>query len=150
MKCRILVLVIFIGTSCSAQMKNHIYYDLPETVTGKIKEHIESYSSKDKGLLFVANLYRDLDNNYVLSIMDYNAKNSSDSFSLLIGGVIEKSNRMLRVGNYEIPIMTSEDMQFADLGETEMPDGRIAKKRVLMTFDGYTITFDRSGKIYEN
>ena len=84
------------------------------------------------------------------AIMDYDSESSSDSFQLLINRVIKKSNRLIRVDKTEIPIITSEDMVFADLGSTGMPNGRIAKKRVLMTFDGYTITFDGSGKIYEN
>jgi hypothetical protein len=146
---RVLVLIVFIGTSCSAQMKNYIYYDLPEAVTDRIGKHIESRLAKNKDLRFTANLYQNSDNNYVVSIIDYHAKSNSDSFNLVIEGIIEKSNRMLRVDNIEIPIMTSEDMIFADLGKTKMPDGRIAKKRVQMIFDGFTITFDRSGKIYE-
>lgn len=146
----ILVMLVFIGTSCSAQMKNHIYYDLPKTVTGQIKEHIEHYISKDSSTCFVADLSQNSNNQYLLSIVDYKSENGSKVFGLLYSEVIKKSNRMLRVGDYEIPIMISEDMVFADLGETKMPDGRVAKKRVLMTFDGYTIAFDRSGKIYEN
>jgi hypothetical protein len=146
----ILVMVIFMDTSCSAQVKNCIYYDLPEAVTSQIREHIESSLSENKSLLFVAQIYKDVDNNHVVSIVDYTAKDSSDSFGLLYSEVVMKSNRMLRIDDYVIPIMISEDMVFADLGEAKMPDGRIAKKRVLMTFDGFTITFDRSGKIFDN
>jgi hypothetical protein len=150
MKYLLLILFTFIGSSCAAQMNNYIYYNLPENVTQRIEDHIENYSSKDGVMHFVAYLFDDANDNYVISIIDYNPKSSSESFLLLLNGIIEKSNRVLQVGEYEMPIMTSEDLVFADLGKTKMPDGRIAQKRVLMTFDGYTITFDRSGKIYED
>src|SRR5690606_38782666 len=77
-----------------------------------------------------------------------NVESSSESFLLLLNGIIEKSNRMLQVGEYKMPIMTSEDLLFADLGKIKMPDGRIAQKRVLMTFDCYTLTPDSLRIIY--
>ncbi len=144
----LLLIFTLIGLSCAAQMDNYIYYNLPENVTERIEFYIENYSSRDDGVHFVAYLFDDDNNNYVISIIDYNVESSSESFLLLLNGIIEKSNRMLQVGEYKMPIMTSEDLLFADLGKIKMPDGRIAQKRVLMTFDGYTITFDRLGKIY--
>ena len=142
------ILIFYAMTSCSAQVNSHIYYDLPESVTKHIKDHIDN--SKLESSHFAAHLFVNTDRNYVLTIINYNSKGRSDSFKFFADRVIERSNRLIRVGKNEMPIITSEDMVFADIGSTEMSDGRVAKKRVLMTFDGYTIIFDRSGKIYEN
>ena len=144
-----LAIFAFIWTSCNAQV-DYIYYDLPKAVDDKVEEYIKTSKIKDDRLFFAAKLSLNTDDHYLLSIIDYNEMNSSKVFGLLFDKVIKKSNRMLRIGDDSLPIITEEDILFANLGEVKMSDGRVAKKRVLMNFDGYTITFDRSGNIFEN
>ncbi len=150
MKFVLFYLMIGASVPCVAQTKNHIYYDLPKSINTRVRDHIDHYLSKGTDTDFVADLSENTDGRYLLSIIDYKKGSGPKVFGLLYSEVINKSNRMLKIGKYTIPIITSEDMIFADLGETKMPDGRVAKKRVIMNFDGYTITFDRSGKIYEH
>lgn len=54
------------------------------------------------------------------------------------------------IDNCKIPIINESDLVFAELGKNKAADGRIMKPRIIMNFDGFTLTFDKSGVIYKN
>lgn len=135
-------------TSCTAQI-NQIEYLLPETVVVKIEDYV-SNQVENKNLIYSAYLFKNDDGKFVLSIIDYNTETSSDGFQLVFDNVVKRSNRVIKVNKDIIPVFAPEDIEFSDFGSIELANGRVARQRVLMAFDGYIITFDRSGKIYEN
>ena len=97
---------------------------------------------------FAAKLSTEDNGRYFLSLTEYTEKD--ENFKLIKEKVVQKSNRLLRIGKLDIPIFLSLDLEFADLGSEKLPNGRIAKTKVLHISDGFSITFDRSGVIYEN
>jgi hypothetical protein len=139
----VLATLLNFNFSVSAQSK-FIIYDLPEGVTDKVKEYIIENKNCSR---FVAKLSVNTDMNYVLSIIDNSEPLDADN--LINERIIKKTNRRLRINeNCLLPLILEEDLIFADFGREKQSDGRIARKKLLFNFDGFTITFDKLGRIY--
>lgn len=95
----------------------------------------------------MAKLSVNADMNYVLSIIDNSEPLDADN--LINEKIMKRTNRRLRVNeNCFLPLLFEEDLIFTDFGREKQSDGRIARKRILFNFDGFTITFDKLGRIY--
>lgn len=139
---------LLISFSSKAQ-SDFIVYDLPESVTNKVKEYIDGYRLKDNNKQFSGYLFNNKGNHYVLGIMIHDIQ-SIDTLDLIQEKIIKKTNRMIRAKeDYLIPLMIHEDLIFADLGHTKQKNGKVVRKKVIYNFDGYIITFNKSGKIYK-
>lgn len=131
-------------SSCKTQSQQ-IVYDLPESVTSKVSEHISKFKPDSK---FIAQLSKQNDGRYVLLIMLYDFS-GLESFKL-VEGLIEKTSRVVRVKEgLLLPLITDEDFLFSDFGSEKMKNGRVAKKKVVFTSEGYPIHFDKTGKLFE-
>lgn len=137
--------VIFIVClSCSAGAQN-IVYDFPESVVQKIDKHISWYPDTTK----FAILFSSLDSGkYRISIL-----NDLTSHKAINETLVQKTNRFVRVHNILIPMITTEDITFADFGTVYTPESKsekrkVGKKKILFTDDSKGITFDKSGKVY--
>jgi hypothetical protein len=122
-----------------------IVYDLPESVTAKASEHISKFRPDSK---FIAQLSKQNDGRYVLYVILYDFS-GLESFKL-VEGLIDRTSRVVRVNEgLLLPLVTDEDFLFSDFGSEKMKDGRIAKKKVVFTSEGYPICFDKTGKLFE-
>jgi hypothetical protein len=131
-------------SSCKLQGQQ-IVYDLPESVTDKVSEHISEFSPGSK---FIAQLSKQNDGTYVLFIILYDFS-GLESFKL-VEGLIESTSRVVKVKEgLFLPLVTDEDFLFADFGSEKMKNGRVAKKKVVFTSEGYPIRFDKTGKLFE-
>lgn len=142
---KILFLIILgIVSSCKMQGQQ-ILYDLPESVTAKASDYISKFEPNNK---FIAQLSSQNDGKYVLFIILYDFS-GVESFKL-VEGLIEKTSRFVRVNEgLLLPLVTDEDFLFADFGSEKMKDGRVAKRKVVFTSEGYPIYFDKAGKLFE-
>ena len=123
-----------------------IIYDLPKEVT----EKADDFLRKQKGSYSI--LFSSLDSGR-FSISFLKVDNSDKNFELINSKLIQRSNRFLRVKDMLYPIITREDLQFADFGTENTPNSgshhrRNGKIKVHLTSDEYSITFDKTGIIY--
>lgn len=142
-KALISILLSLISGVSSAQ----IIYDLPETVDKKIEERI---SKNPDGKYVIIFSERD-SSRYGISISDDFSK--VESFKLIQETLVEKTNRFVKIGNNMIPLITWNDIYFADYGTVYYPDAksekrRVGKRKVHFTSDAPVIEFDASGRIY--
>ena len=147
-----LILTILIFMSSIEMKGQSIIYDLPEKVSQRAREYIEEYIDNNGPTVFIAKLGKTDDSQYVINLIVYDFE-SLENFSLLNEEIIKKTNRVVRVKNdLLLPLITDEDLQFAYLGEVppRHSGGKRGKKRILLTDDSYSITFDKSGKIFKN
>ena len=144
-----ILIISFLTVSCKSQSSSDsIFYELHKNVAHKVEKHLNGRLEQSNQIKFVADLSNLPDGKYLLSLIEYEGTDTK-GFDLIFNQLVKKTNRFLRTDNYKIPLILSFDLLFADLGKTKMPDGRIASKRVVFNFDGYSITFDRNGIIYE-
>jgi hypothetical protein len=144
-----LLLILSLNKEARGQT-NYIIYDLPEKVTEKAKEYIDTYISRNGRTNFIAELDKNDDGNYLLFIVIDDFE-THDPKNILYDAVIKKTNRMIRLDSTSLlPMITSEDLHFAHLGDAppRKPNGPKGKKKVLFTHESYSITFDITGKIY--
>ena len=147
-----LILTILIFISGIEVRGQSIIYDLPEKVSQRAREYIEGHIDDNGSTAFIAKLGKTNDGLYVINLIVYDFE-SLENFSLLNEEIIKKTNRVIRVKeNLLLPLITDEDLQFAYLGEVppRQSGGKRGKKRIIFTDDSYSITFDKSGKIFEN
>jgi hypothetical protein len=138
------LVILAILSSCKMHGQK-IVYDLPESVTTKISQHIGQFKSDSR---FIAQLSKQSDGKYIVFIIPYDFE-GLENFQL-IEGLINKTSRVVRVSEgLLLPLVTDEDFLFADFGSEKMKDGRVAKKKVFFTSEGYPVYFDKSGKLYE-
>ena len=143
------VLLLASWPSCKAQNSDYIMYDLPDPVSEKLNERINYVSSKNEAAKFVGLLNKVDHERYNLALIDYDAKTQKKVLGLL-STVVLKSNRAIQLGEQVVPLITNEDILFANLGKEKMPDGRIAKKRVIFNYNGFSIAFNRVGTIFDD
>lgn len=143
---RKILFLIILGMLSSCKMQGQqIVYDLPESVTAKASEYISKFKPDSR---FIAQLSKQNDGRYILFIMLYDFS-GLESFKL-VEGLIERTSRVVRVKEgLLLPLVTDEDFLFADFGSEKMKNGRIAKKKVVFTSEGYPIRFDKNGKLFE-
>jgi len=121
-----------------------IIYDLPEGVTKKIEAYISNFPDSVK---FAIQLDAIESNKYVAYVMAEDRSNSEGA-KLVNEMLINRTNRFVRVGNRFLPLVTAEDFVFAYLGSSGTRRGKVGRKKVMQNFDGYSITFDTTGRIY--
>jgi hypothetical protein len=144
MKKIILIIYIACCLSCSSKAQN-IVYDFPESVIQKIDKHISFYPDTTK----FAILFSALDSGkYRISILQ-------DLWGLqdINQTLVQKTSRFVRVNKALVPLITWEDITFADFGTVYTPESksekrRVGKKKIVFTDDSPGIIFDKSGKIY--
>ena len=135
-------------TSCRAQdQKKMIYYEFPANVTTVINEYIEAKFDQDSTLLFAAEIWEQESNRYVFNLTEYNK--GDKIFKEIDERIVSKSNRVAKIGKFLVPIFLSIDLQFTDFGSEKLPNGRIAKNKIMYISEGFSITFNRSGNIFE-
>ena len=130
--------------------QDKIVYDLPKTVTQNIDSFAANYPDTTK---FSVLFSKSDSNRYTVSVnpRDYS---QSEGARLIDDILINKTNRFIRLGNGKLlPMITWDDIQFADFGTTYNPNSpsekrRVGKKRVVMNNDGWSITFDVKGNIF--
>jgi hypothetical protein len=130
--------------SCSSKAQQ-IIYDFPEAVVQKIDKHISFYPDSTK----FAILFSPIDSGkYRISIL-------KDLWGLqdINQTLIQKTSRFVRVNKTLVPLITWEDIMFADFGTVYHPESksekrRVGKKKIHFTNDDEGIIFDKSGKIY--
>lgn len=125
-------------------VKSQIIYDLPVTVTDKIKAYTSRFSDTTE---FAIQLSIDSTNTYTVYVLEKDNSNS-DGAKLVNEMLIGQTNRFVRVGEKLLPLITAEDFIFAYLGPGGTRKGKMGRKKVIQNFDGYSITFDSSGKIH--
>lgn len=143
---KIFILVIVTLYSCSVEAQ-HIVYDLPINVVKQIEQHISHYSDTTK----FAILFSPIDSGkYRISIL-------KDLWGLqdINQTLVQKTSRFVRVNKALVPLITWEDITFADFGTVYHPESksgkrRVGKKKIHFTHDGEGIIFDKSGKIFQN
>jgi hypothetical protein len=147
MKSYIVLLLTVMSLATKAQ---EINYEFPKQVTDKIQEHISHFGDTSK---FVALLNVEEAGRFSLTVMkDDFTKNPS--FKDITDVLITKTNRFVKINNTKMPLITGEDLIFADFGTVYSPDSksekrRVGKKRPMFISEDWRIKFDRSGKIYE-
>jgi len=67
--------------------------------------------------------------------------------------LITETSRFVKINNIKMPMITGEDLIFADFGtvdtpESQNPKRRVGKKRVIFIAEGWQITFNEGGRIY--
>ncbi|HEY8934433.1 MAG TPA: hypothetical protein VIM65_04405 [Cyclobacteriaceae bacterium] len=147
----IVIFVLLLFSLKAKSQTNYIIYDLPETVTEKAKEYVNTYAIRNGKTNFIAELDKNADGNYLLFVIKDDFE-KQESQNLLYKEVIKKTNRVVRLdSNILLPMITGEDLQFAYLGDAppRKPNGKIGKKKVIFTHESYSITFDLTGKIYQ-
>jgi hypothetical protein len=143
MKLGFSIITLFLSLTASCQ----IIYDLPETVDNKI----EAYISKNPTGKYVI-LFSQYDSSrYGISISD--DFSNVESFKLIQETLVDKTCRFVKTSNNMIPLITLDDIQFADYGTVNYPDAknpkrRVGKRKVIFTSDAPVIEFDASGRIY--
>lgn len=128
----------------SAAKSQQIVYDLPVTVTDKIKAYTSKFSDTTQ---FAIQLSVDSANRYTVYVMEEDNSNSEGA-RLVNEMLIGQTNRFVRVREKLLPLITSEDFVFAYLGPGGTRKGKVGRKKLIQNFDGYSITFDTSGRIY--
>lgn len=144
----VLTLTVF-SLSCVGQKSDHIYYELPESVNGKVAEYIKDLSAKNKAIEFAAKLFEGENQRYVLTLVEFD-KDKLEKDDLVYTFLVKKTNRFLRLHDLEIPLYLHLDLQFADFGKEVLPNGKVARTKVLQFTHGFNITFDSNGNIYED
>jgi hypothetical protein len=146
MKTYMLAFLTFISGAANAQ---EIIYDFPKSVADKVQQHISQYSDTTN---FVALLNVENDGKYLLTVMtdDFTIKSN---FKDITDVLIKKTNRFVKVNDVKMPMITGEDLIFADFGTVSTPDSksekrRVGKKRPVFVAEDWSISFDRAGKIY--
>lgn len=136
---------------CSCQAKSQkIVYQFPQKVTEEITGYISNQKTENDKFILVLMLTPSQDQKFTISIFE----NKVDSSDLVYNVLIKNTNRFVNIDNNFIPIITSEDIQFADFGTVNYPNEktgkrRTGKKKVMMNIDGFTITFDNNGTIFK-
>jgi hypothetical protein len=142
---RYFVVIFVLCASCSAKAQ-HIVYDLPEPVIQQIDKHISFYSDTTK----FAILFSSLDSGkYRISILK-----DLWSFKEIDETLIQKTNRFVRVNKMLVPMITRDDITFADFGTVYTPESKsdkrkVGKKKIHFTDDSKGIIFDKDGRIYQ-
>lgn len=144
MRFKVILVFCLVLVSSIAGKSQEIIYDFPESVTKKITTYISNFSDTVK---FAIQLNAIELNKYVASVMSEDRSNSEGS-KLISEMLINKTNRFVRVGDRLLPLITAEDFVFAYLGSGGTRKGKVGRKKVIQNFDGYSITFDTTGRIY--
>jgi hypothetical protein len=144
---KLICLAFFIFASYSLMAQQRIVYDLPEGVLDKVRAHVQLSEDKRYVILFTI-----MDSaRYRITIMDHVSENSN--FKDIDQTLVQQTSRFLRVDKTLIPIITWEDIKFADFGTAEKQGSkskkrRSGKKTINFTTDDFGITFDGAGRIY--
>lgn len=124
----------------------HIVYDFPQSVVQKIDKHITWYPDTTK----FAILFSPMDSGrYSISILKDIALSSKEINETLV----QKTNRFVWVNKVLIPMITWDDIKFADFGTVYTPESKsekrkVGKRKIHFISDDPLIIFDSSGKIY--
>src|ERR1043166_6192861 len=121
-KCPLLFALLCI--SCATKGQN-IVYDFPETVTTKLADHI----SKGKNSKVVGLLTKEDSGKYSITIIE-NDFSKNDNLKIIDETLIKKTNHFLRLNKILVPIITNEDLQFADFGTVETPNSGSSKRKI--------------------
>ncbi|HEU5291450.1 MAG TPA: hypothetical protein VFU05_12460 [Cyclobacteriaceae bacterium] len=148
MKIYIIVFLIFISTAADAQ---EIIYEFPKSVIDKVQEHISHYSDTSK---FIALFHVEDDGKYSLTIMKDDFT-KDPNFKDITDVLVNKTTRFVKINNVKMPMITGEDFIFADFGTVYFPESksekrRVGKKRPMFITEDWSITFDKTGRIYTN
>ena len=130
-------------------INNNIIYNLPKSVEERIgvmfsnkkvlsKDYVAIFSIKSAGIYNVSLLKIDF------------LKFSTDSLYSFTDKFIKYNNRFLEIKNLgRFPILFSEDFLFGTYGEVSFPNGKRGKRKILVSNDGYNISFDARGNIFD-
>jgi hypothetical protein len=141
--CQVIIVAVTC-LSCSARAQQ-IVYDLPQPVVNKIFQQISASPDTAKLAILLTSLEQ---GKYKVSILDRLSAHKDINETL-----VKRTNRFVKVNEILIPLITHEDIAFADFGTVLTPESknekrRVGKKKIIFTDDSKGITFDRSGKIY--
>jgi hypothetical protein len=145
-----LTAILFLVFGSLPGVSQKIIYDFPSSVTEQIRSHNSKYNDSTK---FFVLFTVEKSERYAVTIVDFSL--TTPNLGLINEVLVSKTNRFARVGNKLIPLVTREDLEFADFGTEETPNSKsekrkIGKRKVIFNSEHFTITFDKSGKIYPN
>jgi len=118
-----------------------ITYELPKPVTEAIDIYIKAHKSNSG---YGAQLSRGDGGIYTIFIYSLSVTDN-----VFYSKVEKITNRKVRIGSLTLPLVTSEDLIFADLGTTQARNGTPGKIRVIRSLDSYFIKFNTQGKIVD-
>lgn len=133
--------------SCSSKAQQ-IVYDFPKPVVEKVLTYVEK-TPLENGNIYVLELAVGDNGQYRLSMLDI----KKDTSDIIYNVLVKNTSRFAKIGTSMIPVLSAEDFTFADFGtvydpNNKNPKRRVGKRKIVRSFDGYSITFDQSGKIY--
>lgn len=132
---------------CTLSYSQDIIYNLPQKVEDKVQSYLDKIKSENSTASFFAKLSHLRDNVYLLSLMERDTL-SSANYNPVEYYLVKRTNRKLKIKqSYLLPLVTGEDIIFADLGSEKLADGRIMHKKVVINIDGFSITFTQSGQL---
>ena len=132
---------------CTLSYSQDIIYNLPPKVENKVRVYLDKRKSENSTVSFFAKLDHLRDDVYMLSLMEMDTL-SSTNYNRVEYYLVKRTNRKLKIDqSYLLPLITGEDLIFADLGSEKLQDGRIMRTKVMINFDGFSITFTQSGEI---
>ncbi len=128
--------------SCYSQRQESIIYVIPDSVEILASEYIEKHNEYCYFVMYNNGENYEL---FIVSGDDYQDKSYS--------AFITNSNRKVVIDDKEYPMLFEYDFDFStidklNIGEFGKRDGMI--KRVQAIYHGYSIKFDRSGKLIDS
>lgn len=144
---KLTLFIILLLCSCSSKAQQ-IVYDFPKPVIEKVQTYIEK-TPLENGNIYALELAVGDNGQYRLSILEV----KKDTSDIVYNVLVKNTSRIAKIGNSNFPVIASEDFDFADFGTVydptnKNPKRRVGKRKIVRSFDGYSITFDRTGKIY--
>ncbi len=138
------ILLVLILLSFGNLRAQKIIYELPPKVTELLSKYLSERNDSLKKDTLALYLEKSGDL-YQIDLMEF-------SFSRLITDtIISRTNRFVKVDDTYLPLVTEEDILFANFGERppRKEGGAKGKVKILLIIEYFAIKFDRKGNIHE-